>query len=65
MEHHFSQPLYLKKNHMKILCDHILLEFTGMGTEAQRIKNLNLFPEHERDEILEQIKNKLQQSPKL
>jgi hypothetical protein len=65
MEHKLSQPLYIKKNHVKIICNHILIEISNMGTQAQQIRNLNLFPEDERDEILEQIKNKLQQSPKL
>ena len=62
-KYHLSVPLFLDDSHVKILCNHILLEIFNLGTDAQRIRNLDLFQADERHEIINQVIEKINSMP--
>ena len=64
MEYHFNRPLNVDGT-LKILCNHIMLEITNLGTEAQQVKNLNTFPNNDWQDIIRQIKDRINAIPKV
>lgn len=62
MEYKFNKPLNVDGT-WKILCNHQMLEITNLGTEAQQVKNLNMFPPDDWQEIIRQIKDKINAMP--
>jgi hypothetical protein len=62
MEYHFNIPLNVDGT-WKILCNHQMLEITNLGTEAQQVKNLDIFPPNDWQEIIRKIKDRINSMP--
>ena len=62
-KYHLSTPLFLDDNRIKILCDHILLSITDIGTKSEHVKNIDYFPQDERKEIMKQVREKINAMP--
>jgi hypothetical protein len=62
MEYHFNKPINVDGT-WKILCNHIMLEVTSIGTTAQQVKNLDIFPHNDWQEIIRKIKDRINSMP--